>query len=90
MDDGKKALLEEIFWAMNVISARAETFQITEYTDTVDDKGNIVQEQTTVTKTVLYILASYKSAEEMAAEYGFTTEQQEQLAVLLAIGNDSR
>lgn len=36
MDDGKKALLKEIFWAMNVISARTDTFQATEYTDTVD------------------------------------------------------
>ena len=89
MDDGKKALLKEIFWAMNVIAARTDTFQTTEYTDTVDDNGNIVQKQTTVTKTVLYITVSHKSAEEMAAEYNFTTDQQEQLAALLAEENNS-
>ena len=89
MDDGKKALLKEIFWAMNVISARTETFQTTEDTDTVDDNGNTVQEQTTVTKTVLYITVSHKTAEEMAEEYGFTEDQQEQLAALLAEENDS-
>ena len=89
MDDGKKVLLKENFWAMNVIDARTETFQTTEYTDTVDDNGNIVQEQTTVTKTVLYITVSHKTAEEMAAEYGFTADQREQLAALLAEENNS-
>ena len=88
MDDGKKALLKEIFWAMNVISARTDTFQTTEYTDTVDDNGNIVQEQTTVTKTVLYITVSHKTAEEMAVEYGFTEDQREQLAALLVEENN--
>lgn len=89
MDDGKKALLKEIFWAMNVISARTDTFQTTQYTDTVDDNGNIVQEQTTVTKTVLYITVSHKSADEMAVEYGFNADQKEQLAALLAEENNS-
>lgn len=77
MDDGKKALLKEIFWAMNVISARTDTIQTTEYTDTVDANGNIVQVQTTVTKTVLYITVSHKSADEMAVEYGFNADQKE-------------
>lgn len=89
IDDGKKTLLEEIFWAMNVIDARTETFQTTEYTDTVDENGNIVQEQTTVTKTVLYITVTHKTAEEMAAEYGFTADQREQLAALLAEESNS-
>lgn len=89
MDDGKKALLKEIFWAMNVISARTNTFQTTEYTDTVDANGNIVQVQTTVTKTVLYITVSHKSADEMAVEYGFNAGQKEQLAALLAEENNS-
>ena len=89
MDDGKKALLKEIFWAMNVILAQTEPFQTTEYTDTVDENRNIVQEQTTVTKTVLYITVSHKTAEEMAAEYGFTADQREQLAALLAEENNS-
>lgn len=89
MDDGKKALLKEIFWAMNVISAWADTIQTTEYTDTVDANGNIVQVQTTVTKTVLYITVSHKSADEMAVEYGFDTDQKERLAALLDEENDS-
>lgn len=89
MDDGKKALLKEIFWAMNVIDARTDTFQTTEYTDTVDGNGNIVQEQTTVTKTVLYITVSHKSADEMAVEYGFNADQRERLAALLAEENNS-
>ena len=88
INDSKKALLKEIFWAMNVISAQTTTVQTTEYTDTVDANGNIVQVQTTVTKTTLHITVSHKTAEEMAAEYGFTADQREQLAELLAEENN--
>lgn len=45
--------------------------------------------QTTVTKTVLYITVSHKSADEMAVEYGINAGQKEQLAALLAEENDS-
>ena len=89
IDDGKKALLKEIFWSMNAISVKTETFQRTEYLDAVDANGNIVKEQTTITKTVLYITANHKSAEEMAVEYGFSTDQKDQLTALLAKENDS-
>lgn len=89
INDSKKSLLKEIFWAMNVISAQTTTVQTTEYTDTVDANGNIIQVQTTVTKTTLHITVSHKTAEEMAAEYGFTADQREQLAELLAEENNS-
>lgn len=89
INESKKALLKEIFWAMNVISAQTTTVQTTEYTDTVDANGNIIQVQTTVTKTTLHITVSHKTAEEMAAEYGFTADQREQLAELLAEENNS-
>lgn len=89
INESKKALLKEIFWAMNVISAQTTTVQTTKYTDTVDANGNIIQVQTTVTKTTLHITVSHKTAEEMAAEYGFTADQREQLAELLAEENNS-
>ena len=88
MDEGKKALLKEIFWAMNVIDARTDIVQTTECTDTVDCNGNVVQVQTTITKTVLYITVSHRTAEEMATEYGFTADQRESLAALLDKGNN--
>lgn len=90
MDDSKKAILTDIFWEMNQISSRTETRTETVITETDDGHGNIVETETTVTQTYLYITVSHKTAEEMAAQYGFNEEQKEQLAELLAEENRSR
>ena len=89
MDDGKKQLLTEIFWEMNEISSRTETKTETQITESDDGHGNIVQTETTVTQTYLYIVVSHKTAEEMADLYGFSEEQRQQLAELLAEENNS-
>ena len=89
MDDSKKAILTDIFWEMNQISSRTETRTETVITETDDGNGNIVETETTVTQTYLYITVSHKTAEEMAAQYGFDEEQKEQLAELLAEENRS-
>ena len=89
MDDSKKAILTDIFWEMNQISSRTETRTETVITETDDGHGNIVETETTVTQTYLYITVSHKTAEEMAAQYGFNEEQKEQLAELLAEENRS-
>ena len=84
MDDSKKALLKDIFWAMNTISSRTanETRNLT--TETDDGSGNIVETTTPTAVTVLYISVAHKTAEEMADYYGFNEEQRAQLAELLA------
>ena len=89
IDDSKKAILTDIFWEMNQISSRTETRTETVITETDDGHGNIVETETTVTQTYLYITVSHKTAEEMAAQYGFDKEQKEQLAELLAEENRS-
>ena len=89
MDDSKKAILTDIFWEMNQISSRTETRTETVITETDDGNGNIVETETTVTQIYLYITVSHKTAEEMAAQYGFDEEQKEQLAELLAEENRS-
>ena len=89
IDDSKKAILTDIFWEMNQISSRAETRTETVITETDDGHGNIVETETTVTQTYLYITVSHKTAEEMAEQYGFDEEQKEQLAELLAEENRS-
>ena len=89
IDDSKKAILTDIFWEMNQISSRTETRTETVITETDDGNGNIVETETTVTQTYLYITVSHKTAEEMAAQYGFNEEQKEQLAELLAEENRS-
>lgn len=89
MDDNKKQLLTDIFWEMNEISSRTESKTETVITETDDGHGNIVQSETTQTRTYLYIAVSHKTAEEMADQYGFDDEQRQMLSELLADENNS-
>lgn len=89
MDDNKKQLLTDIFWEMNEISSRTESKTETVITETDDGHGNIVQTETTQTRTYLYITVSHKTAEEMADQYGFDDEQRQMLSELLADENNS-
>lgn len=89
MDDSKKALLSNIFWEMNEISHHSETKTETIIEETDDGHGNIVQTETQETRTVLYITVTHKTADEMAAQYGFNEEQKEYLAELLRDENNS-
>lgn len=89
MDDGKKRILTDIFWEMNAISSRTESRTEAVITETDDGHGNIVQTETTETKTVLFITVSHKTVEKMAAQYGFTQEQKGYLAELLQDENNS-
>ena len=89
MDEDKKQLLSDIFWEMNSISSRSESHSETEITETDDGNGNIVQTETTVTRTTLYITVSHLTVDEMADLYGFDAEQREYLAELLKDENNS-
>ena len=89
MDNNKKQLLTDIFWEMNEISSRTESKTETVVTETDDGHGNIVQTETTQTRTYLYITVSHKTAEEMADQYGFDDEQRQMLSELLADENNS-
>lgn len=89
MDDSKKDLLKEIFWAMNEISHRTETATTTQTVETDDGAGNIVEEEAEVTTATLYITVTHKTAAEMADAYNFTADQRAQLAELLAEENRS-
>lgn len=89
MDDSKKQILTDIFWEMNQITSRTESNTETQITETDDGHGNIVQTETTVTQTYLYITVSHKTVDEMAAQYGFNQEQKDYLAELLKDENNS-
>ena len=88
MDDTRKEILTDIFWQMNDISSRTEEVTETVISETDDGHGNIVETTTTVTQTYLYITVSHKTADEMADRFGFSEEQREQLATLLADTNN--
>ena len=89
MNEDKKQLLSGIFWEMNEISSHTESKTETAITESDDGHGNIVQTETTVTQTYLYITVSHKTADEMADLYGFNEEQRQQLSELLADENNS-
>ena len=89
MDDDKKALLKEVFWAMNEVSYSIQTGPHVVVTETDDGYGNIVETSEIVEQTTLYIAVSHKTADEMADIYNFTTDQRAQLAELLAEENRS-
>ena len=89
MDNAKKAILEEIFWAMNQINYRVETTEETVIVEDVDEEGNIIETETTQVITTLYINVTHKTAMTMAYEYGFTEEQKQMLNELLQDENAS-
>ena len=72
MTDGKKAILEQIFWDMNELSS---------FTSTVPGEGDDGSDTTT-----LYITVTAKTASDMADVYGFNNSQRQQLAELLSDG----
>ena len=81
MDDGKAAILRDVFWEMNTVSHTTDTFEVEE--DVIGEDGLPTGETTTSTQTVLRITVSHKTADEMAAQYGFDAEQKEWLEELL-------
>lgn len=89
IDDSKKALIREIFWLMNNLTAQTETKTETVVTQTVDGHGNVVETTTTITKVYLYITVTHKSADDMANHYGFNEAQRAQLSELLSDENRS-
>ena len=86
--DEKKEILREIFWEMNEISFRTEEITETVVIESDDGNGNIVETESTETRTYLFITVSHKTADEMAEEYNFDRKQKEQLDALLSEEND--
>ena len=89
IDNGKKALLKDIFWEMNVLSSRTESKTETIIETSDDGNGNIVETEKSVTRTYLYITVKHKTASEMADKYNWNNDQRKQLAELLDPKNDS-
>ena len=84
MDDQRMQLLSDIFWAMNDISYRTEIKTETKIVESDDEQGNIIEEEVEETHTTLHIVVSHLNADEMADQYGFNSDQDEQLEELLA------
>ena len=89
MDENKKRVLTDIFWAMNEITHSTEAKTENVVTETDDGNGNIVQTYTTLTKTYLYVTVLHKTMSEIVDEYKFNEEQKECLTELLQEKNKS-
>ena len=87
--DEKEQILRDIFWEMNEISYTVTTEEVTEIIETDDGEGNIIEEEIVVTKTTLHIVVTHKTADDMASQYSFNTDQQEHLDALLEEGTAS-
>ena len=84
MTEEKKKLLTDVFCEMNEISYRTEKKVETAIVETDDGHGNIIGKEVDEAHVILYITISHKTSEEMASQYGFNAEQNEQLTELLA------
>lgn len=87
MTDEKCSMLKNVFWAMNKISSRTETKNVTILKEIDDGKGNIVETESTQPLTFLYITVNRKTAVQMASKYKFTDVQKSQMEELLADEN---
>ena len=87
--DEKKEILKEIFWEMNEIKHHTSTHTVTRVIETDDGNGNILEEIVEESIRTLRIVVGHKTADEMAEEYRFDTDQKEQLASLLDAENNS-
>ena len=87
MDNSKYEVLKNIFWDMHVVSSNKDSKTEKIIIETRDDSGNIIETESTVTKTYLYITVTHKTPDAMAAQYGFTDEQKAWLAELLSEDN---
>jgi len=81
MDDEKAGILRTVFWDMNTISHTLDTVYLEE--DVLGDDGLPTGETEITTKTVLRIVVSHRTPDEMAVQYGFDAEQIEWLEELL-------
>jgi len=72
IDDSKKAILKQVFWDMNSLSAEVKTENVTE------QGVNAKEMPKEVSKRVLHITITSKTAEQMKTEYNFSPVQLKQ------------
>ena len=82
LDESKTDMLRTVFWDMNSIAFDTETVGHEETTTEIVN-GESVETTTTTYETILTISVSYKTYTDIIAEYGFGTQQVEQLDELM-------
>ena len=78
IDEGKKRLIQDTFWAMHEISAEVE--EVTATPEPTEDEPD----PEPVTEYILHITVSSKTVDELAELYNFTQDQKDILHELLS------
>lgn len=84
MDENKYEILKDVFWDMHEISASSETKTVKTYTETIDEDGELVLEESEKTLCILKITVEHKTVNEMKSIYGFNDDQIAQIDELLS------
>lgn len=88
-EDTSARVLKEVYWDMNILDHHTEEESRTEMVETDDGHGNIVQQETTITETVLYISVTHKTVDEITAQYGFDDKQKEDVKYYQGVQEES-
>ena len=83
MTDEKAAILRIVFWDMNTVSHWVQTIEHTEYYSYTDEDGSEWSGSYTWYEYILHIIVTHMTPDEMAEQYGFSSEQKEWLDELL-------
>lgn len=75
VDEEKAELIREVFWAMTEVVYETESYEDTDIIKTIDEEGNIIEQEVTITKTRLVIDTKNKTAVEAAVEYEFDNKR---------------
>lgn len=88
MTKKKEKKLRDVFWDMVRISSKVGTEKRMVTTSVTDESRNAIEKTEEKDVTVLTIITTNRSANEMAVDYGFDPEQEELLKELLDNSND--
>jgi len=83
VDEEKAELIREVFWDMTEIAYKTESYEDTDTIESVEEQGNIIEQEVIVTRTRLVIDVKNKTAAEAAVLYDFTKYQLFQLKEIL-------
>lgn len=89
LDDAQLNELRNIMWKMNAVSSSTRTESSEVEVTTTDEDGKETTHTETVTESILEIVITHKTPEEMACQYSFNARQNEYLALMSEPENQS-
>ena len=88
LDESKEEYIRNLFWEINKIDHRIETYTETEQVEEKQKDGKIKKDNKQVQKKALYITVSHVDLETIMTNKGFTAEQKKMCRQLLSDENN--